>query len=440
MLKNKNKNFKISTANYGVLKKEGKKMEKDLEIMELGEGVNYIYSRNREKFNFKNVTEEVGEKNEKSFCNLVKELQNNEIKLTQMYIVKCVHGNKIVDMEVMQKDSQIIEINYLQSGLKLITPKIIEADGIVTNDITKMLGMFPADCGILGIYDPVEKRKALIHSGWRGALQDIAVRAIDIFRMKGSKLSNLKVILSPMIKSLEIGIDTIFMFDEYVEKKGPDYKKFIKKSSENYLVNLKEIIVQSLLDRGIKKENILNINSEDTFSEVDQNCRYLYESYRRDKEKSRRNIIIIYFIPKKSNRPAWVSDAKSKHVLKLSAIVISSFVPNTETFSEVKEIIKNDLTSSDIATFEKLQKPVVDSINNDNTSAEMGYKDSEVRDLERQLQQLQEATEEETILDDENKTSNKEVEDTNNKENKQINIKINSSDVDTLRTILKNNL
>ncbi len=268
-------------------------MEKDLEIMELGEGVNYIYSRNREKFNFKNVTEEVGEKNEKSFCNLVKELQNNEIKLTQMYTVKCVHGNKIVDMEVMQKDSQIIEINYLQSGLKLITPKIIEADGIVTNDTTKMLGMFPADCGILGIYDPVEKSKALIHSGWRGALQDIAVRAIDIFRMKGSKISNLKIILSPMIKSLEIGIDTIFMFDEYVEKKGPDYKKFIKKSSENYLVNLKEIIVQSLLDRGIKKENILNINSEDTFSEVDQNCRYLYESYRRDKEKSRRNIIII---------------------------------------------------------------------------------------------------------------------------------------------------
>ena len=28
MLKNKNKNFKISTANYGVLKKEGKKDEK----------------------------------------------------------------------------------------------------------------------------------------------------------------------------------------------------------------------------------------------------------------------------------------------------------------------------------------------------------------------------------------------------------------------------
>ena len=269
-------------------------MEKDLEIMKLGEGVNYIYSRNREKFNFKNVTEEVGKKNEKSFCNLVKELQNNEIKLTQMYTVKCVHGNKIVDMEVMQKDSQIIEINYLQSGLKLITPKIIEADGIVTNDITKMLGMFPADCGILGIYDPVEKRKALIHSGWRGALQDIAVRVIDIFRMKGSKLSNLKIILSPMIRELVIGQDTIWEFEEYIEKKGSVYNKFVRKTKDDkYIIDLKGIIIQSLLDRGINSKNILNNKPEDTFSEVDRNCKYLYESYRRDKEKSRRNIVII---------------------------------------------------------------------------------------------------------------------------------------------------
>ena len=266
-------------------------MKKNLGIIELDKGVNYIYSRNCEKYSFKNVIE-INPKNEKAFCNLVKELQNDGIELTELYTLKCVHGNKILDLEILQKDCQITEIDLL-CGISLFVPKSVEADGLFTSDVTKKLAIFPADCCILGIYDPVDKRKALIHSGWRGGLQDIAVRAIDIFRMKGSKISNLKIILSPMIKSLEIGIDTIFMFDEYVEKKGPDYKKFIKKSSENYLVNLKEIIVQSLLDRGIKKENILNINSEDTFSEVDQNCRYLYESYRRDKEKSRRNIVMI---------------------------------------------------------------------------------------------------------------------------------------------------
>ena len=186
------------------------------------------------------------------------------------------------------------ETKYLKSGVKLITPKIIEADGIITNDITKILGIFPADCGILGIYDPVEKRKALIHSGWRGALQDIAVRAIDIFRMKGSKLSNLKIILSPMIRELVIGQDTIWEFEEYIEKKGSMYNKFVRKTKDDkYIIDLKGMIIHSLLDRGIRAQNILNSNPEDTFSKVDYRGNYLYESYRRDKELSRRNIVII---------------------------------------------------------------------------------------------------------------------------------------------------
>ena len=70
-------------------------MKRELEIIRLDQEVDYIFSRNREKYRFKNVTEEVDEKNEKSFYNLVKELQNNGIELTKLYTVKCVHGNKI---------------------------------------------------------------------------------------------------------------------------------------------------------------------------------------------------------------------------------------------------------------------------------------------------------------------------------------------------------
>ena len=267
-------------------------MKKNLGIIELDKGVNYIYSRNREKFSFKNVIE-IDPKNEKSFCNLVKELQNDGIELTKLYTLKCVHGNKILDLEILQKDCQITEIDLL-SGISLFVPKSVEADGLFTSDVTKKLAIFPADCCILGIYDPVDKRKGLIHAGWRGTLQDITVKAIDIFRMKGSKLSNLKIILSPMIRELVIGQDTIWEFEEYIEKKGSMYNKFVRKTKDDkYIIDLKGIIIMSLLDRGINLKNILNNKSEDTFSEVDRNSKYLYESYRRDKGKSRRNVVII---------------------------------------------------------------------------------------------------------------------------------------------------
>ena len=112
--------------------------------------------------------------------------------------------------------------------------------------------------------------------------------------MKGSKLSNLKIILSPMIRELVIGQDTIWEFEEYIEKKGSMYNKFVRKTKDDkYIIDLKGIIIMSLLDRGINLKNILNNKSEDTFSEVDRNSKYLYESYRRDKGKSRRNVVII---------------------------------------------------------------------------------------------------------------------------------------------------
>ena len=49
----------------------------------------------------------------------------------------------------------------------------------------------------------------------------------------------------------------------------------------------------SLLDRGINAKNILNNKPEDTFSEVDYKGKYVFESYRRDKERSRRNIVMF---------------------------------------------------------------------------------------------------------------------------------------------------
>ena len=68
---------------------------------------------------------------------------------------------------------------------------------------------------------------------------------------------------------------------------------------------------------------------------------------------------------------------------------ISSLLPSTNNFQEIKTIIQSDMSGTEIETFEKLSKPVVEG-SIDTSSAENGYRDSEIRDLERQLQQLQE--------------------------------------------------
>ena len=98
-------------------------------------------------------------------------------------------------------------------------------------------------------------------------------------------------------------------------------------------------------------------------------------------------IAILWFIPNKKERPHWIIDARSKPILKVSSMFISILLPNGSNFQEIKEVIKSDMTGNEVETFEKLSKPSVQS-DNDGSSAEDGYKDSEIRDLERQLKQL----------------------------------------------------
>ncbi len=98
-------------------------------------------------------------------------------------------------------------------------------------------------------------------------------------------------------------------------------------------------------------------------------------------------VVILWFMPNKNKRPAWISDAKSKPILKVSSMFISSLLPSSDSFLEIKSIINSDMSGSEIETFEKLSKPVVEG--SLESSAESGYQPSEIRDLERQLQQLQ---------------------------------------------------
>lgn len=98
-------------------------------------------------------------------------------------------------------------------------------------------------------------------------------------------------------------------------------------------------------------------------------------------------IAILWFIPEKKERPKWIVNARSKPILKVSSMFISVLLPDVNNFKEIKEVIKSDMTGNEVETFEKLSKPSVKN-DVDSSSAEEGYKDSEIRDLERQLKQL----------------------------------------------------
>ncbi|MBR1545087.1 MAG: CvpA family protein [Alphaproteobacteria bacterium] len=123
------------------------------------------------------------------------------------------------------------------------------------------------------------------------------------------------------------------------------------------------------------------------FGSIDKSLGFLFGFFRGILIMAVAYIIILWFMPNPNKRPNWVTDAKSKPILKVSSMFISSLLPSTSNFSEVKFIIKSDMSGTEIETFEKLSKPVVEG--SFESSAENGYQPSEIKDLERQLQQLQ---------------------------------------------------
>ncbi|MDR1476746.1 MAG: CvpA family protein [Rickettsiales bacterium] len=98
-------------------------------------------------------------------------------------------------------------------------------------------------------------------------------------------------------------------------------------------------------------------------------------------------IAALWFIPEKNDRPKWITEARSKSVLKVTSMFITALLPDGGNFSELKKIVRGDMTGGEIDTFEKLAKPEVGG--GDSSSAEEGYRASEIRELERQLQQIE---------------------------------------------------
>jgi polyphenol oxidase len=75
-----------------------------------------------------------------------------------------------------------------------------QADGFMTNRKELAIGVKTADClGVL-LFDPVQNAIAAVHSGWRGAAQDIVAKAV--YKMESefdSKPSDLLAAIGPSI-------------------------------------------------------------------------------------------------------------------------------------------------------------------------------------------------------------------------------------------------
>lgn len=65
------------------------------------------------------------------------------------------------------------------AGKGLWSSRDYTADALITNELDLPLVVFSADCGIILLYDPVQKAAGAIHAGWRGCAAGIVEKTVQ---------------------------------------------------------------------------------------------------------------------------------------------------------------------------------------------------------------------------------------------------------------------
>ncbi|HLN97897.1 MAG TPA: peptidoglycan editing factor PgeF [Pyrinomonadaceae bacterium] len=152
----------------------------------------------------------------------------------------------------------------------------IYCDAIVSNARGVLAGVKTADCVPLLLGDPVTGGFAAVHAGWRGTLNEVAIKALERLSAEyGTKPKDILVAVGPAALACcyEVGADVIEPF----RSKFPAQKLFSATRTNHACINLLEANKQQLLSAGVEPERIYS-------SPLCTMCRTdLFFSYRREK-------------------------------------------------------------------------------------------------------------------------------------------------------------
>ena len=133
-----------------------------------------------------------------------------------------------------------------------------DIDGLITNVPNLPLATYYADCVPLYILDPVNNVIGLSHSGWKGTVNRIGFKTIELMhKTYGSEAKNLIVCIGPSIcqDCYEVGEDVAARFKENFSKDCID-NILIYKGNEKYLLNLWEACREIFIEAGVDNSNI----------------------------------------------------------------------------------------------------------------------------------------------------------------------------------------
>ena len=135
-------------------------------------------------------------------------------------------------------------------------------DGICTNVRNNILATVNADCILLIFFDPIKKVIANVHSGWRGTLQKISVKAVDkMVEQYKCNAQDIMCCICPSIRKCHFEVEQdvkdsfVMEFENMFDLNEIIEEKIFGKKWNIDTVRINEILLEK---RGLRKDNIID--------------------------------------------------------------------------------------------------------------------------------------------------------------------------------------
>ena len=167
--------------------------------------------------------------------------------LTQLVIPRQVHGTKIA----------LIDKTFLSLPQDQQQAELDGVDALITTEPGYCICVSTADCVPLLIYDRKNQVVAAVHSGWRGTVDGITTKTLEMMKEQfGTSGRDVSVIIGPNIslESFEVGEEVYSAFEE----KGFNMSAISiwKEEKQKYHIDLTAAITEQLRAFGVFKKNI----------------------------------------------------------------------------------------------------------------------------------------------------------------------------------------
>ena len=146
------------------------------------------------------------------------------------------------------------------------------ADGLVTTNSNILLTLKVADCVPVFFYEPLKRIIGLVHSGWRGTVENIVSNAIKLMQKNGAESRDISCFLGPAIGKCCYEVDW-----EVSQNINEEAKK--KMDYEKWKIDLHGQIRCQLTELGVPTNSI---GASNICTYESPEC----HSYRRDRENA----------------------------------------------------------------------------------------------------------------------------------------------------------